>query len=214
MNGKLLLLVCAVVMLFLTGIRRMNYGISLLKWIPITVLIAILGLLGTYIMFFLENGKWYGQSFFGAVLFFPILLLPVAAIFCIPIADLLDYATPAGIALLAPFKLNCYLGGCCGGKVLFFDENGIATHFPSQIVEMVVAIVLTIVLMHLERKPSFRRKIYPICIIAYGVIRYFLNFFRVEQTDFLFSMPAGNLWSLVSVVMGILLLVFCRTKKS
>lgn len=213
MEGTLLFGLCFSILVLLTFARRKKYKISIIKWIPVTVGIAAMGLLGTYIMFYIENGEWYGQSFYGAVLFFPGLLMPVAVLFRISVWDLLDFATPAGLALLAPFKLNCYLGGCCGGKVLFYDEHGLPTHFPSQIVEMFIAVVLVCMLLLIEKLPKCKHRIYSICIITYGAIRFGLNFFRLEQNDFLFGLPAGNLWSIVSVVFGILLWVIIARKE-
>ena len=180
----------------------MRYQISLIKWIPLTICVGLMGLLGTYIMFFVENGVWYGQSFFGAVLFFPMLLFPIAIIFRMSLMDLLDYATIPGIALLAPFKLNCYIGGCCGGKVLFFNKNGVPTHFPSQVVEMTVAILITMVLLYLEKVPKYKHKIYPICLVLYGTTRFILNWFRWEQEKNFLGLTAGATWAILSVIIG------------
>lgn len=202
MNGKMLLGICAVLLLVTTAIRRKKYQISLFRWIPLTIGVALMGLLGTYIMFFIENGVWYGQSFFGAVLFFPILLFPLAVVCRMSLLDLLDYATPPGIALLAPFKMNCYMGGCCGGRVLFFNENGIPTHFPSQIVEMIVAVCITIILLYLENMPKYKHKIYPICLILYGVTRFLLNWFRWEQEVVFLGLTAGASWAIISMIIG------------
>ena len=163
-------------------------------------------------MFFIENGTFGGQSFFGAVLFFPILLWPVSLVAHMKLSRLLDYATPPGMAMLVIFKLNCYLVGCCSGIVLYHSEEGIPYFFPSQLVEMFVAFLLAAILIYLEKRSVFRSKIYPVCIIAYGAIRFVLNFFRWNQNDFLFGMPAGNLWSIVSVVLGVLLLLFMRKR--
>lgn len=197
------LAVCAIVMLVLMLLRCRLYGVRMITVFPLMMCVAYMGLLGTRIMFFIENGGWYGKSFFGAVLFFPILLLPVAWLFRMRLRTLLDYATIPGIGMLAIFKWNCYTDGCCGGKVLWYSEAGIPTYFPSQLVEMGTAIALVIILLILERKPKCRGKIYPLCLILYGLVRYVLNGFRWEQTDFLFGMTAGNLWSLVSIGLGI-----------
>lgn len=205
MGAKLLLSLCAVLMLIMTATCRKRYHISLLKWIPLTICVGLMGYLGTYIMFYLENGTWYGQSFFGAVLFYPILLLPIAFVFTISLSDLLDYATPPGMAVLVLFKMNCYLGGCCGGRVLYFDENGIPVFFPSQIVELVCALILTIILVIFSYKKKFKGLIYPITLILYGGSRFILNFFRYEWSQreaMNFIMPMGNIWSLVAIMIG------------
>lgn len=190
-------------MLTLMVIRCKRYQIKKWQLLPLAVCVAAMGLAGTYLMFFIENGGWYGKSFFGAVLFYPILLIPVALIFRIPLIRLLDYATPPGLALLAIYKWNCYQKGCCGGKALWFSEAGVPTHFPSQLAEMTVAVILTIILLILEKNPKNKGKIYPLCLVTYGSTRYILNYFRWEQNDFFMGMPAGNLWAVVAVSIGI-----------
>ena len=195
---------CLLTILLLMLLRYKLYNIKpvLLPFLAIGV--GGMGLFGTYIMFFIENGGWYGRSFFGAVLFFPIVLSPLVFLFRIPLKKLLDFSTPPGLAILAIYKWNCYTDGCCGGKVLWFSESGVPTYFPSQLAEMGAAIIIAITLMILERNCKFQQKIYPLCLILYGVTRYILNCYRWEQTDFLFGIPAGNFWSVISVLMGIL----------
>ena len=205
--------VCLVTMFLLMLIRHKLYGVKILLLPFLAVAVAIMGLLGTYIMFFIENGGWYGRSFFGAVLFFPILLLPVAVLFRMKLRDLLDYATPPGVSLLAIYKYNCFTDGCCGGKVLFYNDAGVPTYFPSQLAEMGTAVILVFVLLTMERNPKFNKKIYPLFLIMYGVIRYILNQYRWEQADFLFGLPAGNLWSIVAIAMGSVFLLSDKMKK-
>ena len=195
---------CTEIMLSLMLIRKKQYQISTVKSIFVSISVLAQGLLGTYIMYYLENGNWGGQSFFGALLFFPLLLIPVSCIFRFPILDLLDYATIPGVALLALFKWNCYQKGCCGGKVLWYSMDGIPTHFPSQIIEMLLAIILCILLFSMEKKGGYSRKIYPICILIYGMFRYVLNLFRWEQSSFFLGLPAGNIWSMVSIFVGVI----------
>lgn len=202
MNGNILVIICLTLMLILLMLRRKRYNVSFLKVFPLTICVTGMGLLGTYILYFLENGLWYGRSFFGAVLFFPILLFPVALLFKINLIDLLSYATIPGMLLLAVYKWNCYIGGCCGGKVLWFSKDGIPTHFPSQIAEMSVAIIITIILLVFERNEKTRKKIYPICLIIYGATRYILDYFRWEQPQFFLGLTPGAFWSIVALFIG------------
>lgn len=199
--------ICLTLMLLFMLTRRGLYHVGRIKILPLAVCVGAMGLLGTYILYFLENGVWYGKSFFGAVLFFPVLLLPVAWLFRMGLTDLLSYATVPGVALLAVYKWNCYLEGCCGGKTLWFSEDGIPTHFPSQMAEMAAAIMITLLLLLLERKEKLRGKIYPICLVVYGTTRCILNQFRWEDAPFALGMTAGTFWSLVSVLIGSVWLV-------
>ena len=76
-------------------IRYKKYHISLLKTFVITLAIAFSGLLGSYIMFFLENGKWYGRSMFGGILLFQLFLLPVIFV-CLYKNDSATWSVPCG----------------------------------------------------------------------------------------------------------------------
>ena len=206
--------ICFAVLFALMYIRRKMYGIKKLLVIPLAVLVSLMGLLGTRIMFYIENGAWYGRSFFGAVLFFPILLLPLAWIFRISLINLLSYATVPGMALLAVYKYNCYRMRCCSGKVLWFSPEGVPVHFPSQIVELCVATIIVALLLVLERKENYRRRIYPICLVIYGAARFILNYFRWEQPKYIWGLTPGAFWALVSVFIGITWLIISQQYKN
>ena len=89
MSTKSFAIACLFIITGLMLIRCRRYEIAVWKVFPLAISVAMLGLLGTKIMFFLENGFWYGKSFFGAVLFFPILLLPLTLLFRIKLLNLL-----------------------------------------------------------------------------------------------------------------------------
>lgn len=61
----------------------------------------------------------------------------------------------------------------------------------------------------------FRRecgRIYTWLLILYGGTRFVLNYFR-ETTPFILNIPSGHVWSLVSVVVGFILLFALKEKK-
>ena len=207
MSRESLLFWCTVVMITLMQIRSKIYGVTALKSLLITLPVSVLGLLSTYVMYYLENLEFGGKSFYGAVLFFPICLLPLTWVFQMPMNKMLDYATPAGFALLVPFKLNCYLGGCCGGKAIWYSLDGIPTHFPSQIVEMFTAMIITGILLYIERKKAGKGLMYPLCLIIYGSTRLILNEYRNDNRIYLLNMTAGAFWSSISILLGIIVLV-------
>lgn len=214
MSGEALLFLCAAVMITLMLIRRKMYGVTALKSLLITLPVSVLGFLSTYVMYYLENLEFGGQSFYGAVLFFPICLLPLSWIFHMPLSKMLDYATPAGLALLVPFRLNCYLGGCCGGKVIWYSLDGIPTHFPSQLVEMFTAMIITGILLYFERKKAGKGFMYPLCLIIYGSTRLILNQFRSDSRIYLLNMTAGTFWSSISILLGIIGLIVIIQKNN
>lgn len=204
MNLAFLLSLAVSIMLMLNLLRRRKYKVSAPKAAALSIGICVMGIMGTQILYYLENGSWSGKSFFGAVLFLPVLLYPIAKLAKMQLPVLLDYAVPPGVALLALFKFNCHIAGCCSGKVLKHTKEGIPIFFPSQLVEMAVAIVIMGFLLWLEYKGKLQYRIYPVTLLIYGSTRFILNYYRWEQRAFMFGLPPGNIWSLVSIAIGII----------
>ena len=94
---------------------------------------------------------------------------------------------------------------------MYYTEAQKEIRFPSQIVELINALVLAIVLLLLSRNENRKGTIYQWYMVLYGATRFVLNFFRDAGTVFLF-MGWGSIWGLCSLVIGILLLVLHQKK--
>lgn len=183
-------------------LRYKQYNISAWKLPFINVFLTVAGTLGTLLMFFLENGFFGGRSFFGAIFLAPLLMLPVGLAFHVPFGTLMDLCAPAECAMLAIMKVDCILQECCGGKVLFTTEAGKEIRFPSQIVEAVLVAAIMLILMRLEKNKNNRGKIYPFYLILYGGTRFIVNWFRANNSSFVWGLPAGNFWGLCAIAIG------------
>lgn len=191
-------------MLILMLIIGIKYRIKLWKCVIVSISLTIVGTIGTYLMFFVENSVFEGCSYYGAVFFVPIVFLYYAKLIQIPYKDLMDLCAPAECVMLAIMKCQCLLAGCCGGRVMYLTPEGAAVMFPSQIVELVNALVIMAVLMGLAFVPKLRGKLYPIYLVVYGITRFVLNCFRMEQFPLLAGLTPGCLWSLIAIFIGIL----------
>ena len=160
----------------------------------IAVLLTIAGVISVRLMYFIESGRWGGLSFFGAVLFVPVLFILVKLLFHMPYGELMDLCAPAECVMLALMKVQCLIFNCCKGRVLSVDASGTEIRFPSQIVELVFALLLMIVLVLLLRNKINTGKIYPYYMVFYGTGRFMLNLLR-ETSPFIWILPAGNFWS-------------------
>ena len=160
-------------------------------------------------MFWIESGKWNGRSYFGAVFLVPVLLFPTAKILKVRYGDLLDISAPAGCVMLALLKVKCFKDGCCYGRI--FKLSSGPFWFPSQKVEGLAGVVLTVILLILIRRKKSRGVIYCWYLILYGSIRFVLNLFR-ETTPWIGPLPAGNFWSLVALVLGITVMIIVRER--
>lgn len=213
MSPERLLIIGAgtVAMLAVMLLRRRRYpGVALWKMPIVSILLTVCGVLGAMLLYFVENGRFGGTSFFGAILLVPLLMLPVLLL-RIPYGTLMDLCAPAECAMLAVLKLDCLQSGCCGGMVLG-DWGGREVRFPSQIVELIASLAIMLVLLARERKPESRNKLYPFYLILYGAVRFALNWFRDNTDPFVWLLPPGNYWALISIAVGLIWLYFTKRK--
>lgn len=199
-------------MLIPVCIQSVGYKIKVWKRILIAVLLTVSGTIGTYVLFFIENGWIGGTSFFGAVFLVPILFLFIPKLLRVPYGDLMDLCAPAECVMLAVMKVQCLIGGCCDGRALFVSSNGTVVCFPSQIAELINALIIMGILMAMSRKEQFRGKLYPWYMVIYGTTRFVLNLFRGDTTPFALGLPAGNVWSLLAIAIGVVWLAVLRRK--
>ena len=203
----------AVAMFIVMFLRRKQYPqVAVWKLPIICVMLTVCGVLGTLLLFYIENGHFGGTSFFGAVLLVPILMLPVLLL-RIPYGTLMDICATAECAMLAVMKLDCLAGGCCYGKLLY-DQNGIVIRFPSQIVEMITILIIMFVLFRLDKKETNKHKLYPYYLILYGATRAVLNYCRGGISPLVWIIPNGTFWGLFSVLMGLACLQRIKRKET
>lgn len=193
-------------------IQTICYKIKIWKSVVVAVLLTVTGTVGTYVWFFVENLRFEGRSFYGALFLVPLVFIIFAIIIRIPYSNLMDLCAPAECVMLALMKVLCCISGCCGGRILFETANGDFVRFPSQIVELIVAVLLGAILMFFSYKPQFRGTLYPWYMILYGTTRFILNFFRDVWGNG--TIPYGTIWSVVSIICGAIWLVVYKRKLS
>jgi len=168
------------------------------KMIILSIALTVTGVLGTMIMFFIESGHFGGTSFYGAVLFVPILMLP-AVLLKISYRDILNLCAPAECLMLSIMKMDCLMNDCCIGRYI----PAIHMVFPSQIVEGIAGLLVMGALLLIAYKKQ-NASLYPWYLILYGTVRYSLNGFRFGLTPFLLGLSNGHFWSVVSIVIGVI----------
>lgn len=208
-----MLSLAVVLLLGLMLLRRRRYNIPVGKAILIMVLVAGLGILSTQMLYLIENGEWGGMSFFGAVLFLPLIMTPIALLLHISAENMMDFIAPPGLLMFAVMKTNCFFSGCCGGRVLTIGTKGATMIFPSQLVEAGVTIVLILALLLFEYKEKTRTKLYPISMVSYGILRFILNWFRMPGDALVLGMQKGTVWSVVAVIIGVFWLMIMKNKE-
>ena len=186
------------------------YRVSFKKSVAVAFILTVCGTIGTYLWFFIENHWIGGTSFYGAVFVVPILFVLVSKLFQIPYGDIMDLCAPAECAMLAVMKVQCLISGCCGGKEIYFSGLDVTIRFPSQIAELINALLICGILMALAAKQKRRGELYILYMLIYGGTRLILNQFREAQSAFLFGLAPGTVWSLLSIIVGVVCLI---TKK-
>lgn len=200
-------------MLLLSLFRRKEYHLPLWKAIVFPFTLTISGVVGTLVLYFIETGQWGGISFYGSVFLIPILVMPTSFAIKTPYTKLLDYAVPQICLMLACMKVHCFISGCCGGILLYTTEAGREIHFPSQVVEIIVALLIMVLILFIDSKNIFKNALYGVFFLVYGLFRLILNFFRAGISPFVWILPAGHFWSIISIVLGALWICFILLKK-
>ena len=193
-------------MLFVTMPSGKHYGQAWWKTALATICLAMIGLAGAVLMFRIESGSWGGRSFFGALFLPPLAMIPIGLLLRYPYRKLIDICAPGECIMLALLKSKCYADGCCYGRVIRFDAHQGIVRFPSQLVELGTALILAVILMIVLFRMKREGYIYPIYMVLYGVFRFVLNLFR-ETEPFFMGLPAGNMWSIVSFVLGLVWII-------
>lgn len=172
------------------------------KVFPLTIVLTVVELVGTMILFYIENGYFGGMSYYGGILLMPLFCALVALIFRIPYSNLMDMCGAAAGGMLAVMRLECVYFGCCDGIDITLP-SGATFAFPSPIVELVTVLFLMAIVLWIGKDRKYDGKLYPIYLILYGTTRFVLNWFRAGNEPFVWILPPGNFWSIIAVVIGL-----------
>lgn len=179
-------------------LRKQRYQITFKECCIISLVLVIGGISGAKLMFYIENGYFGGQSYYGAVFLVPVVLFFTSIWMKKDFGSLLSLAAPTGCLMPAVLRIGCLETGCCGGND-FFNQ-----HFPIplQALEAITAILISVCLILIENDSKKRACLYGWYLIFQGCIRFVLNSFRKDLTAFIL-IPAGHFWSLIAFILGI-----------
>ena len=193
-------------------IRKKKYPeIQVWKMAVMMIWVTIAGTFSLKLLYFIENGKFGGDAWFGTVLFMPVLMTPMMLL-KIPYRRLMNIYAPTQTLEFAIGKIDCYISDCCIGKYL----PSLGFQFPSQIADIIVGIAVTIILLLIEHKKP-QTSLYPLLMVIYGVARFTVDWFRYVPKPWKWILPPTIIWSLIAVAVGIIWLIVLRiiaTKKN
>lgn len=197
--------------------RKKKYGISWFNLVVILVVIGVVGYYGAAGATYLADGVWPGIRFYGKVLFVTISLWIFSKILKLNCSQLMDYYAPVDIFALVVMKINCLRFGCCAGIEVCLSA-GRCFYFPSQIVELLVALVIFALLMALEFLDKCNGYRYSLYLICYGLTRFVLDALREDRgrvfNFFDLSVSVAQLFCIVLVCLGIANICFVKKQKA
>ena len=199
------LTICVSLSVFVGVYLGKNIKLASWKRAVIIVIGAIGTIAGMLVLNWIENGTWGGISYFGAHFMAPLTVALACLVFGARRTEILDMIDLVSLILsfsIVLIKINCMIHGCCRGRVLWTDERGFNVLFPSQIAECLNALLITAFLIYCIRKGKHRGMLMPLFYAVYGVTRFYLHLLR-DTRPFALGLPAGNLWSLLSIFVSI-----------
>lgn len=140
------------------------------------------------------------MSLFGAVFFMPVAYWLGAKIFKRDTRTVFDLFTVPLVFTLACARVNCLFAGCCKGLVIPFIHSH-TVRWPVRETELVFYAVLLAFFVIRTFKNKTNGELYPIYLMAYGVFRFVIEFFR-ESDHILGLFHISHLWAMLALIIG------------
>ena len=188
-----------VFMLVLMIRRRRRYHLGVICAILFTVCIMLSGVAGCKLLFILEN--WGepitigGFSFFGAVFLVPPLIALLGLLFRLRPGQSINASAPCVNAMVGTIRVGCFLNGCCGG---WATTSGF--HWPTQAIESVGDFVILFWLLSKEENGD--RILYFRFMLAYSILRFFIEFLRDTPKDWL-ALSHGQWFAVAAAIIAV-----------
>jgi len=178
----------------------------------------IVGICGSRLLFVLEYSpdklnfrdflafEQGGLTFYGAVIssfIFDLLYLKYRKIPFWTVMDCVGFGLPAGIALS---RIGCFLNGCCYGTscdypwAMSFKTAGAGYYHPTQLYESLGGLIILFLLSKLRPYRRNRGEVFLACMASYGVIRFFIEFFRAENPIVMFGLTLAQIIGILVII--------------
>lgn len=149
--------------------------------------------------------EYKGNSYYGTIFSLTIIPYFYARLRRLNIPKTINLIAPLHMLMLFFMKIGCSIAGCCYGITI----NGYQV--PIQMIEAIIAFIIFIILLILNKKTQL--SIYPILLIVYGTCRFVIEFFRYHDELLLNIISKGQLWSIVSIILGIIIIIVKKVRE-
>jgi len=195
----------------------------------VVMLFSLLGSRLAYVVLnwdFYREGPWWKVFAFreGGLTFMGGLILAVLGgiIYCyyrkINFLRYLDFFAPFIALGYAVTRIGCFLNGCCYGHitslpwgVVFPAVDSFHRH-PTQLYASGAALIIFFLLRVLKRYKFFDGFVFVLFIIFYGVYRFIVEFYRIEE-PFVGFMTQAQLASLILILAGVVIFFWKKGEK-
>ena len=203
-------------MVWLFWSRKSVYNLKIGQTIILMITLPIVGFSGAKLLYIIENfekvlsGGEVGMSFFGTVFIVPVIMPLIGKIVGVPMRNTLDICIPGGIAVLGCMRVNCFISGCCSGMLV----HGFGTWFPLpvQLFEAIGDFMILTQILRWEKSHIPGGRIYPMFLVFYGILRFFLEWFRRTGRPWL-GMSHGHWFSIAAITIGLTTLIIMERNK-
>ncbi|MFH2137023.1 MAG: prolipoprotein diacylglyceryl transferase [Candidatus Omnitrophota bacterium] len=196
-------------------------GLSEEKIVDLIFWVIIAGLIGGRLLYVLLNfGDYSGdlgevfKLYKGGLVFHGGFIAGlIAAILFIKTNKMPFWKTLDLIVLYVPIghafgRIGCFLNGCCYGREtslglgIVFPGSDMCVH-PTQLYSAVLLLILFVVLFFVERRKKYNGQIVFFYFILYGIMRFFMEFLRVDNFPVLGVLSIAQVISIGLLIAGI-----------
>lgn len=170
----------------------------------ISLLHCVIGFFSMKLLAIIEVGgnldKAANMRLFGAVYFLPIFYGLGAKLFHRDISRVFDMAAVSLVIGLVFGRFDCLVAGCCKGTIIPWLTS---SHWPIREIEL---IYYAFFLIYYGKKILHKQthgEVYPIFMIQYGILRFLLEWFRMEFTTSFGIFHLAHIWCIISFAAGL-----------
>ena len=181
--------------------RRKRFLLRTSECALFIVLLTTVGVMGTKVLFAAENGfkAWNGVSFFGSVFLIPVLMPVVGKLFRQKAGMTMDICAPCVAIMIGCMRVGCFLTGCCGGRTACIGN--LCFVWPTQAIESILDFAILGILLQWEEQKKLAGGLYPMFMLFYSAMRFFIEFLRDTPKDML-CLSYGQWYSLAAILVA------------
>lgn len=147
---------------------------------------------------------------YGAIFALPVAYLLWAKLSKRNVSLVMDASAVSTVLGMITARCTCLINGCCVGTLI--TESG-TMRWPIREVEFVFYFIFVAFYWNRIYRGKTYGQVYPIYMMSYGILRFILEWVRVEFTTQFGILRLAHIWSLLSLVSGATAFYFVCKKK-